>query len=81
MELADFDPGEVLGWIERLEKDSNLMRKTLEKALTEVPIIEYWVRTHIEGQKSGGSEELLSRVKDIIDLLLALYSIEQQQKH
>jgi hypothetical protein len=81
MELADFDPDEVVNWIERLEKDGGLMRKTLEKALDDVPIIEYWVRTHLAGRENGISEELLLRIKDLVNLLLALYSIERQQKN
>jgi hypothetical protein len=81
MHLADYDPEEVVNWIERLENDSELTHKTLEKALDEIPIIEYWVRTHFEGRKNGGPEELLSRIKDIVNLLLALYSIEKQQKN
>jgi len=81
MHLADYDPEDVLNWIERFESDPALTLKTLEKALVDVPIIEYWVRTHLEGWKNGGPEELLSRVKDIVDLLLALYSIEKQQKN
>ena len=81
MQLADYDPDEVLSWIGRLEEDSELTLKMLEKALEDVPIIEYWVHIYLEGRKSGGPEELLSRVKDIVNLLLALYSIDQQQKH
>jgi|WetSurMetagenome_2_1015567.scaffolds.fasta_scaffold578647_1 hypothetical protein len=81
MHLADYHPDEVANWMERLEKDRDLALKTLEKALDDVPIIEYWVRAHLEGRKNGGPEELLMRVNDIVNLLLALYAVERQHKH
>ena len=79
MRLADFSPEEVVNWIERFDKDDKLLIKTLEKALDEVPLIEYWVRTHAAGRQNNAPEEFLYRIKDLINLLLALYSIENKQ--